>query len=327
MALLRRACWAIGVLLLAMLPAPVNAEDYPTRPITVVVPFPPGGGVDLMARLVSRKLEQRLGKTFVIENKPGAGSIIAASHVQKSAPDGYTLLMAPSPTMAVNVSLYKSLPYDPTTDFVPLALLSGTPFVLMVNPELPVKSVPELIAYAKANAGKMTFASAGPGVPHHLFMELFKSMTGITATPVPYRGSLPAVTDLAAGHIPMMFCDIGPAEGLLQAKRVRPLGISAKTRHPNYPEIPPLNEAGVPGFDAVSWQAMAAPAATPRSIVDKLNAELTAVLALPDVKEQILKMGFLPLQNRSVDELKAFVKTEIVRWGKVVREAGIAGSQ
>jgi len=291
------------------------------------VPFAPGGGVDLMARLVAGKLEQRLGKSFIIENKPGAGSIIAASYVQKSNPDGYTLLMAPSPTLAVNVSLYKNLPYDPTTDFVPLALLSGTPFVLMVNVDLPVKSVPELLAYAKANADKMTFASAGPGVPHHLFMELFKSMTGMKASHVPYRGSLPALNDLVAGPIPMMFSDIGPATGLLEAKRVRPLGISTKTRHPAFPDIPPLGEAGVPGFDAVSWQAMAAPAQTPRPIVDKLNAELTAVLALPDVKQQILRMGFLPQENRSVDALKEFVKSEIVRWGKVVREAGIAGSQ
>jgi tripartite-type tricarboxylate transporter receptor subunit TctC len=327
MALPRRAYSAIGLLLLALLPAPANAEDYPTRPVTVVVPFPPGGGVDLMARLVSRQLEQRLGKTFVIENKPGAGSIIAATHVQRSEPDGYTLLMAPSPTMAVNVSLYKSLPYEPLVDFVPLALLSGTPFVLMVNPDLPVKSVPELIAHAKANAGKMTFASAGPGVPHHLFMEVFMSMTGIKATAVPYRGSLPAVTDLAAGHIPMMFCDIGPAAGLLAAKRVRPLGISTKTRHRNYPDIPPLNEAGVPGFDAVSWQMMVAPAKTPRPIVDKLHAELAAVLAMPDVQEQIYRFGFLPLPGKSIEELKAFVKSETVRWGEVVQKAGIAKSQ
>jgi tripartite-type tricarboxylate transporter receptor subunit TctC len=314
-------------LLLAAPTAPSRAQDYPTRPITLVVPFAPGGGVDLMARLVAGKLEQRLGKTIVIESKPGGGSIIAASYVQKANPDGHTLLMAPSPTMAVNVSLYKNLPYDPTADFVPLALLSGTPFVLMVKLDLPVKSVPELIAYAKANPGKLTFGSAGPGVPHHLFMELFKGMTGIEASHVPYRGSLPAVTDLAAGHIPMMFCDIGPAAGLLAAKKVRPLGISTKTRHRNYPEIPPLNEAGVPGFEAVSWQMMVAPAKTPRPIVDRLHAELTAVLAMPEVQEQIYRMGFLPLPGQGVDEMKAFVKSEIVRWGNVVQKAGIARSQ
>jgi tripartite-type tricarboxylate transporter receptor subunit TctC len=304
-----------------------QAKDYPTRPITLVVPFAPGGGVDQMARLMAGKLEQRLGKSFVIENKPGAGSIIAATFVQKSNPDGYTLLMAPSPTMAVNVALYKTLPYEPLKDFVPLALLSGTPFVLMVNNDLPVHSVPELLAYAKAYPDKMTFASAGPGVPHHLFMELFKGMTGLQASHVPYRGSLPALNDLVAGHIPMMFSDIGPATGLLEAKRVRPLGISTKARHPMFPDIPPLNEAGVPGFEAVSWQMMVAPAATPRPIVERLNTELTAVLAMPDVKEQILKFGFLPLQNRDVEGLKEFVTAEIARWGKVVRDAGIAGSQ
>jgi tripartite-type tricarboxylate transporter receptor subunit TctC len=306
---------------------PVRAQDYPSRPVTVVVPFAPGGGVDQMARLVSGKLEQRLGKSFIIESKPGAGSIIAATYVQKAAPDGHTLLMAPAPTMAVNVSLYKNLPYDPTTDFSLIGLLSGTPFVLMVNPDVPVKSVPELLAYAKANAGKMTFASAGPGVPHHLFMELFKTMTGMQASHVPYRGSLPALNDLVAGHIPMMFSDLGPATGLIEGKRVRPLGISTKTRHPSFPDIAPIAELGVPGYEAVSWQAIAAPAKTPKPVLDRLNAELTAVLALPEVKEQILKFGFLPLQNRSVDELKSFVKSEIVRWGKVVSDAGIAGSQ
>ena len=305
----------------------VVAQDYPSRPVTLVVPFAPGGGVDQMARLIAGKLEQRLGKNFIVENKTGAGSIIAATYVQKSAPDGHTLLMAPAPTMAVNVALYKSLPYDPTTDFALVGLLSGTPFVLMVNVDLPVRSVPELLAYAKANPDKMTFASAGPGVPHHLFMELFKSMTGMKASHVPYRGSLPALNDLVAGHIPMMFSDIGPATGLLEAKKVRPLGISTRTRHPAFPDIPPLSEAGVPGYEAVSWQAIAAPAQTPRPVLEKLNAEITAVLALPDVKEQILKYGFLPLPNRGLGELKEFVKSEIVRWGKVVNDAGIAASQ
>jgi tripartite-type tricarboxylate transporter receptor subunit TctC len=322
----RWAVWAMGLLLASVL-APVQAQDYPARPITLVVPFAPGGGVDQMARLIGGKLEQRLGKTVVIENKPGAGSIIAAAYVLKAPADGYTLLMAPAPTMAVNVSLYKNLPYNPTTDLSLVGLLSGTPFVLMVNNDLPVHSVPELLAYAKANPDKMTFASAGPGVPHHLFMELFMSMTGMKASHVPYRGSLPALNDLVAGHIPMMFSDLGPATGLLEAKRVRPLGISTTTRHPSFPDIPPLAEAGVPGYEAVSWQAIAAPAQTPRPIIDKLNAEMTAILAMPEVKEQTLKYGFLPLQNRSVDELKEFVKQEIIRWGKVVREAGIAGSQ
>ncbi len=277
--------------------------------------------------MVAGKLEQRFGKSFVVENKTGAGSIIAAVAVQKAAPDGYTLLMAPTPTMAVNVSLYKTLPYEPLTDFVPLALLGQTPFVLLVNPALPVKSVTDLVAYAKANPGKLSFASVGPGVPHHLYMEMLKSMTGIEASHVPYRGSLPALNDVIAGHVQMMFCDLGPATGALQAGTVRPLGMSSTFRVPGFTDIPPLAEAGLPGFDAVGWQMLVAPAKTPRPIVDLLNREMSGILAQPDTKEQILKFGFIPADNRPVEALQDYVKSETLRWGKVVRDAGIAGSQ
>ena len=307
--------------------AEAPAQDYPSRTVTIVNPFAAGGGTDLLARMLAQKLEQRLGKSFVIENKTGAGSIIAAVAVQKSAPDGHTLLMAPAPTMAVNVSLYKSLPYDPLGDFVPLALLAQTPFALLVNPELPVKSVTELIAYGKANPGKLTFASVGPGVPHHLYMELFKSMTGITATHVPYRGSLPALNDVIAGHIPMMFCDLAPAAGALAAGKVRPLGISSTFRVPGFESIPPIAEVGVPGFDAVGWQMFVAPAKTPRPILEKLNRELTEILAQPDTQQQIAKYGFVPIANRPIAALQDFVRSETIRWGKVVRQAGLAGTQ
>jgi tripartite-type tricarboxylate transporter receptor subunit TctC len=316
-----------GLVFAALAGSAAHADDYPARAVTIVNPFAPGGGTDLLARMVAQKLEQRLGKSFVIENKTGAGSIIAAVAVQKSAPDGYTLLMAPTPTMAVNVSLYKSLPYEPLTDFIPLALLAQTPFILIVNPSLPVQSVTELIAYAKANPGKLSFASVGPGVPHHLYMELFKSMTGIQATHVPYRGSLPALNDVIAGHVPMMFVDIGPATGALQAGTVRPLGVSSRFRVPGFESIPPIAEVGLPAFEAVGWQMLVAPAKTPRPIVDRLNRELTDILAQADIKEQVLKYGFLPVANRSVAALQEFVKSETARWGKVVTEAGIAGSQ
>jgi tripartite-type tricarboxylate transporter receptor subunit TctC len=316
-----------GLVFAALAGSVARADDYPVRAVTIVNPFAPGGGTDLLARMVAQKLEQRLGKSFVIENKTGAGSIIAAVAVQKSAPDGYTLLMAPTPTMAVNVSLYKSLPYEPLTDFIPLALLAQTPFILIVNPSLPVNSVTELITYAKANPGKLSFASVGPGVPHHLYMELFKSMTGIQATHVPYRGSLPALNDVIAGHVPMMFVDIGPATGALQAGTVRPLGVSARFRVPGFESIPPIAEVGLPAFEAVGWQMLVAPAKTPRPIVDRLNRELTDILAQADTKEQVLKYGFLPVANRSVAALQEFVKSETARWGKVVTEAGIAGSQ
>jgi tripartite-type tricarboxylate transporter receptor subunit TctC len=323
----RLAIGLVGLLLLAVPAAATFAEDYPARTVTIVNPFAPGGGTDLLARMVAGKLEQRFGKSFVVENKTGAGSIIAAVAVQKSAPDGYTLLMAPTPTMATNVALYKSLPYEPQTDFIPLALLGQTPFVLLVNPALPVKSVGELIAYSKANPGKLSFASVGPGVPHHLYMEMLKSMTGITASHVPYRGSLPALNDVIAGHVQMMFCDLGPATGALQAGTVRPLGMSSTFRVPGFENIPPLAENGVPGFDAVGWQMLVAPAKTPRPIVDRLNREMTAILAEPDTKAQILRFGFIPVANRAVGELQDYVKSETVRWGKVVRDAGIAGSQ
>jgi len=322
------ANWLVAILAgLALAPGAAPAQDYPQRAVTIVNPFAPGGGTDLLARLIARGLEQRLGQSFMIENKTGAGSIIAAVAVQKSAPDGHTLLMAPTPTMAVNVSLYKSLPYEPLTDFIPLALLAQTPFVLIVHPSLPVTSIPELIAYSKSNPGKLTFASVGPGVPHHLYMELLKSMTGIQATYVPYRGSLPALNDVVAGHVPMMFVDFGPATGALQSGKVRPLGVSSKFRVAEFPDIPPLNEAGVPGFEAVGWQMLVAPAKTPRPVVDRLNRMLTEFLALPDTKEQIGKYGFVPVANRSVEELQSFVKSETARWGKVVGDAGLAASQ
>jgi tripartite-type tricarboxylate transporter receptor subunit TctC len=303
------------------------ARDYPRHPVTIVVPFTPGGSTDIVARLLGQKLEQRLGKTFVVENRPGAGTIIAASAVAKAAPDGYVLLMAPSSTMAVNVTLYKKLPYDPTTDFVPLAGLARTPFVLIVNPSLPVHSLLELITYAKERPGQLSFASVGPGVPHHLFAELLMSMTGIAMTQVPYKGSAPALNDVIAGHIPLMFCDIPPAIGMLQAGKVRALGVSTRSRVPALPDVPSIAEAGLPEFDAAGWHMMVAPGKTPRDVVETLHAELTGILALPEINTQILSLGMLSFNNPSVDELQGFVKSEIVRWGKIVQQAGIAGSE
>ena len=293
--------------------------------MTIVVPFAPGGGVDHMARLVAGELEKRWKTPFLIENRPGAGSIVAAGHVQKQPADGYTLLMAPAPTMAVNPALYKELPYEPLRDFVPLALLSGSPFVLLVNPKVPAKSVKELIAHAKANPDKLSFASAGPGVPHHLFAELFMSMTGIKMSHVPYKGSAPAINDLTAGHIPVMFSDLGPAAGLLKAGKVRALGISTAARHPNYPDIAPISELGVPDFKVVSWQMIVAPAKTPQPIVEKLHKEINEALATKAVQDRILTYGFLPMDQLSLDGLRGFVQEEADRWTKVIGDAGTRG--
>ena len=207
-----------------------GAQSYPSRPVTFVVPFAPGGGTEFLARMIGQRLEQRLGKPVVIENRPGAGGVTGAASVARAAPDGHTILMAPSPVMAINVALHKKLPYDPAVDFVPLALVVVSPYVLVVNPSLAARSVGELIQLAKARVGQLSYASAGPGTPHHLFAELFKGATGIEMMHVPYRGSIPALTDVAAGHVQLMFCDIPPALSLIAEGKLRALGVSTKEK-------------------------------------------------------------------------------------------------
>ena len=305
---------------------PVLAQDFPKHAVTIIVPFPAGGGGDILARLAVQGLETKWGVPVVVENRPGAGGNIGATTVARAAPDGYTLLLAGSPQYAVNVTLYKKLPYDPVNDFVPLAMAAATPFVLVVNPDIPVKNVAEFIAYAKAQPQPLNYATAGYGVPHHLFMELLKSKTGVQMTPVPYKGSAPALSDVVGGHVPAMFVDLGPGLGQMQAGSVRALGGSMKKQIDALPDVPPVNDT-IPGFDVASWQMYAAPAGTPPEIVAKLNADLRSVLDQPQMKEQISKSGMLPLEPGSVEELRAFMKSEIARWGDVVRKAGIEGSQ
>jgi tripartite-type tricarboxylate transporter receptor subunit TctC len=306
---------------------PARADDYPVRPVTLIVPYTPGGSTEILARIVGQKLEQRLGKPVIVENKPGAGTVIGSTAVAQSAPDGYTLLMATPTPMAINVTVHKSLPYDPAADFVPLGMVASAPFFLVVNPELPVHTVGELVAYAKANPGKLSYGSGGVGAPHHLYMELFKSMTGTQMAHVPYKGSLPALDDVVGGHIQLMFCDIPPAAGMVAAGSVRVLGVSTRERITAYPDVPTVAEAGVPGFDVAGWFMIVAPAKTPRAIVDKLHGELLNVMASPDVKERIVKLSLVPLPTPSVADMQSFVKTEIVRWGKIVQQAGIAGTE
>jgi tripartite-type tricarboxylate transporter receptor subunit TctC len=319
---------AVVAFLLAMAAVPsARADEYPTRPVTLIVPYTPGGSTEILARIVGQKLEQRLGKPVIVENKPGAGTVIGSTAVAQSTPDGYTLLMATPTPMAINVTVHKNLPYDPAADFVPLGMVASAPFFLIVNPELPVQSVKELIVYAKANPGKLSYGSGGVGAPHHLYMELFKSMTGTEMAHVPYKGSLPALDDVVGGHIQLMFCDIPPAAGMVAAGKVRALGVSTRERIAAYPDVPTVAEAGVPGFDVAGWFMIVAPAKTPRTIVDKLHDELLNVMASPDVKERIVKLSLVPLPTPSVADMQSFVKTEIVRWGKIVQQAGIAGTE
>ncbi len=267
---------ALAALLLA---TPAIAQDYPTKPVTIIIPFAAGGAGDILARILSPRLEKAFGRPFVVENKPGAGGVIGAVATARAEPDGHTIMIAPSPTMAVNVTLFKKLPYDPAADFVPLAMAAQTPFVLVVNPALPIKSVADLIKWVKEQKGKVSYATAGPGVPHHLFAELLKSMTGIEMSPVPYKGSVPAITDVVAGHVPLMFVDLGPALSIIQdGKRARRSASPPRRACPLIPDVPPINDT-VKGFDVASWQMVVAPAKTPRPIVDRLHAELKSQFA------------------------------------------------
>ena len=304
-----------------------QAQDYPTRPVTIVVPFVSGGSTEIMARLIGQGLEGKLGKPVIIENKPGAGTVIGSNFVAKAEPDGHTLLMGTSSPMAINVTVYKALPYNPATDLVPLAMVAESPFVLLVNNDLPVKSIPELVAYGKANPGKLSYGTAGPGSPHHLFAELFASMTGIKMTHVPYRGSLPAANDVLAGHIQLMFCDVPTVAGLLAAEKIRALGVTPGKRLTALPDVPTIAEAGVPGYAAAAWFMVVAPGRTPKPVVDRLHAELKAVTASAQTRDQISKLGLTPLATPPLATMQTFVKSEIERWGKVVEAAGIAGSQ
>src|SRR5712692_6498718 len=251
----------------AGVPPAAIAQDYPTRPVTIIVPFAPGGSADIGARLFGQKLAERLGKAVIVENKAGAGTVIGASAAAKAAPDGYTIFMGGSSALAVNPTLYKKLSYDPAKDFVPLALVAGIPFVLVVQPSLPVRSVTDLIKLAKEKPGQLMFATSGPGSPAHLQTELLKSMTGIDIMLVPYKGTAPAMTDFLGGQIPAMFVDLPPSLPLIKNGKMRPLGVSSIARAAAAPETTPLAEARVPGFDAAGWLMFPAPANTPKEIV------------------------------------------------------------
>ena len=325
MSFIRYSVMAIGLVFAGQ--HATMAQDYPTRPVTIVVPYTPGGSTEILARFVGQKLEERLGKSVIIENKPGAGTVIGSNLVAKSAPDGYTLMMATPTPMAINATLHKQLPYDPATDLVPLVMVAGAPFVLVVNASLPTHSVKEFIAYAKERPGQLSYGSGGPGAPHHLYAELLASMTSIKMTHVPYKGTVPALTDVVAGHIPVMFSDIPPLVAVMPTGKVRPIGVSTKERVTAFPDVPPINEAGVPGFDVSGWFMLVTQGKTPAPIVDKLHRELKAVMATPEVKAQIAKLSLLPMNTPTVAEMQSYVKSEIVRWGKVVEAAGIARSQ
>ena len=252
-------------------------------------------------------------------------STIGTALGAKAAPDGYTLGIPGSGSMAISPAMYKSLPYDPTKDFAPMALIGRVPFVLIVNPSLPVKSVPELISYGRDN--RLNYGSGGAGSPHHLYAEMFKGMTGIEMTHIPYKGSADAIKDVVAGHVQLMLSDPAPSVPLIRAGTVRALGVTTLTRWSVAPEIPPLNEAGVPGFDAAGWFMIAGPVGTPKPIVERLHAEFKSILGSDEVQKRINTTGVVPVVSPPLGELQAFIVSEMTRWGKVVKQAGLVGSQ
>jgi tripartite-type tricarboxylate transporter receptor subunit TctC len=310
---------------LAIATSPSAAQDYPSHQVNFVVPFAAGGGTDILGRLIGQKLTDRFGKQFVIENRPGAGTVTAAVRVSKSTPDGHTIMMATSGTMAMNPTLYKHLPYAPGKDLKLAALICYVPFVLLVSNELPVKSVADLVKLAKERP--LSYGSGGVGAFHHLLGELFDTQFGIKMTHVPYRGTLPALNDLVAGHIQVLFADLAPAYPQVQAGKVRALGVTTKQRVTSAPELPPLAEVGVPGFDWAAWQAVAVPGSVSEDIRAKLNAAIEAAVAEPEVNKQLVRLQFIPAGKHSPAELDQFVAAETMRWAKVLQQAGVAGTQ
>jgi tripartite-type tricarboxylate transporter receptor subunit TctC len=313
-------------LALGALCQPAAAQDFPNRPVTILVPLSAGGAMDIIVRSFAPKLAARLGKPVLVEDRPGAGTVLAANDVAHGPTDGYTLLDAPSGTLTTNVTLYQKLSYDPEKDFVPIALYCQVPFVLVTNPSQPYKTIPELIAYAKANPGKLSFGSTGTGAVPHLAGEILKSMAGIDMVHVPYKGGPPAVTDIMAGNIQLFFADTAITPPLIQSGKIRALGVSSKTRVGVLPDVPPI-AAALPGFEAVSWHLIVARNGTPREIVAKLHDDFKAVITSPEIRQQMIGMGLIPIDSPSVEELQAFVTSEIGRWGDIVRRVGIAKTE
>ena len=323
MSLTRReamACCGGGLVLLAAPPAVAQAA-YPSRTIKMIVPYPAGGTTDFLGRLVADQLKAGLGATVIVENKPGAGTTLGAEQVARSEPDGYTLLMATSTTLAINKTLYKKLPYDPVTDFTPIALVAGVPFALIINPQIPATALAEFIAYAKSRPG-LAYGSAGNGSPQHLGAEMVKAAAGLDIRHVPYRGSVPAMLDVIAGHIPFMVVDLQPALQQIREGKVRVLGVTTPRRIDAAPEIPTLAEAGLPGFELVAWQGVVAPAGVPRTIIDLLAAQIGKLMADPATRDKLTAISLAPLPASTPDSFAAYIKTEVDRWAPVVKNSG-----
>ncbi|HTO51513.1 MAG TPA: tripartite tricarboxylate transporter substrate binding protein [Burkholderiales bacterium] len=298
------------------------AQPYPSKPIRFVVPFPPGGPLDIMGRAIAQKLADVWGQPVVVDNRPGAGGGIGAEIVAKSPGDGYTLLMGAVSTHAINPSLYAKVPYDPQKDFVPVALVAQVPNILVVNPSLPVQSVKELIDYARAKPGALSFGSGSTGSTGHLAGELFKTMAGVDMVHIPYKGGAPAMQDLLAGQTQLMFDNLANALPQVKAGKLRALAVTTLKRAPTLPDLPTVAESGLPGFDLTTWFGVFVPAGTPRETVAKLNAEIVKALASKDLADRLAAMGAAPPENNTPESFAAFVRAEAAKYAQVVKRSG-----
>ena len=320
--MLRILMSALVGLLVSLLAGPAGAQsNYPSRPVRIVVPSPPAGGTDIIARVLAQYFSNTMGQQFFVENKPGAGNMIGIENVARAAPDGYTLLFVPS-TLALNTVMYKKVSYDPVRDFAPITLAAAANNVLVVNPAVPAKTLVELIALAKQKPGQLTYGTPGIGTSPHMSMELLKSLAGIDLQHIPYRGTAPAMTDVISGQITAMFANALTAKSQIESGTIRALGVSGKKRSEAMPNVPPIAEAGVPGYEATQWYGLAAPAGTPADIVARLHAEATQALKTKDMKDKLASDGAEPVGTTPA-EFAAHIKTELEKWAAVARAAKI----
>jgi tripartite-type tricarboxylate transporter receptor subunit TctC len=309
--------------LLAVACTAAAQDAFPSRSVTVVVPFPPGGGTDTGARIVAQKLAQRWAQPVIVENKGGAAGIIGAESVSKAKPDGYTLLMGNIGTQAINPSLYKKMPYDPIAAFAAIALVAELPLAMMVNPAVPAKTAQEFIALAKSEPGVLSYSSSGAGGAPHLAAEMFKDATGILIVHVPYRGCGPAVADLLAGHVQLSFMTVLEASGQIKAGKLRALAVTSDKRVLALPDVPTLAEGAVPGFNSISWIGLVAPAGTPKEVIEKISADVRAVLMTDDVKQKLIELGAVPAGSTPA-QFQALIDKDRKRYAAIIKEKNIS---
>jgi tripartite-type tricarboxylate transporter receptor subunit TctC len=307
---------------------PAQAQGFPSRPVTIIVPLAPGTGMDTLVRLYAERLAAALGKPVVVENKPGAGLMLGTAAIATAAPDGHTLGISTVTPIVVNPVLYKKMSYDPDRDLSPVYFYVKSPFVLVVDPALPINTVPELIRYARERATPLTYSTPGAGSSQHLSMEFMAQRFGLKLTHVPYRSSPQSIADIAAGHVNVGFAEAGASLPLIREGKLRPLAASSSSRLPTLPEVPPFGEAaGALDFEAVSWHILFAPAATPKEIIDRLHREMRAIMSTPEMKQRASTIGLLPLDSPPIEGIRAYIKSEQEKWSTLVKKLGLEGSQ